>query len=124
MMLKRAVLAAALITSSTVWADASELRPRVPIAKKPAAKLTVPESATGRIIVKFRDDVKARPQPDGVVRSAVGVQLDPIDAIIDQFGVEFIPAINTPAGELAQLENRAATVSLCGVAKKPIPGFG
>ncbi|MCZ6446081.1 MAG: hypothetical protein O6758_07835, partial [Planctomycetota bacterium] len=97
------------------------LAPRKPTPKTPTAQLRIPEDATGKLIIKFRDEVKARPTADGTVRSLTNGNLDEVQAIIDQFEVRLSRLINHPDSKLAELEARAATYS--GKAQPDLAGM-
>ena len=91
--------------------DAAALTPREPLAKTPTEKLTLPATATGRLLVKFNDDVKARPVGGEHVISLVNQQMGAVDEIIQVYGVRLVGAINHSQDKLAELEARAAVQS-------------
>ncbi|MCH8151568.1 MAG: S8 family serine peptidase [Planctomycetes bacterium] len=101
--------------------DDPALAPRKPTPKTPTAQLGIPQDATGKLIIKFRDEVKARPTADGTVRSLANRNLDEVQAIIDQFEVSLSRLINHPDGKLAELEARAAAHS--GKAQPDLAGM-
>ncbi|MHC4446922.1 MAG: hypothetical protein ACYSXF_03835, partial [Planctomycetota bacterium] len=92
--------------------DPAALTPREPLPKTPTEQLTIPTTATGRLIVKFNDDVRARPLDGGEhVISLVNRQMSAVDEIVQVYGVRLVPAINHPEDKLAELEARAAAQS-------------
>jgi len=122
MLLKQGIVVAALLaTVGMSWAGTGGLKPRVPIPKSPTALLRVPDDATGRLIIKFTDDVRARVEIDGSVRSLAHRSLDSANEIIDRFGLTVTPAINHPLEALAELERRAENYS--GKAQPDLAGM-
>lgn len=84
------------------------LAPRVPLAKE---RLTVHPQFEQRLVVKFRDDVLARPSADGGVTSRAGQDLAAVQAVATAHAIEFAPLIRLPEGVLGGLEARAAARS-------------
>ena len=122
MLLKQGIVVAALLaTAGLSWAGTGGLKPRAPIPKSPAALLRVPDDATGRLVVKFTDDVLARVEIDGSVRSLAQRSLDSANEIIDRFGLTVTPAINHPPEALAELQRRAEDYS--GKAQPDLAGM-
>ncbi|UCD75074.1 MAG: S8 family serine peptidase [Phycisphaerales bacterium] len=112
MMLRRIVVITGLsVAIGTGWAGGSELQPRQPVPKTPTVMLRVPENATGRLIVKFNDEIKARPLADGSLRSLSMASLEDAEAVFKRFHLVARPAINHPPAKLAALEARAAKFS-------------
>ncbi len=113
---------AALVSVGDDWVRNNPgLAPRKPVPKTPTAQLRTPPDATGKLIIKFRDEIKARPTADGTVRSLTNGNLDEVQAIIEQFEVSLSRLINHPDGKLAELEARAATHS--GKAQPDLAGM-
>jgi hypothetical protein len=122
MLLKQGIVVAALLaTAGLSWAGTGGLKPRVPIPKSPAALLRVPDDATGRLVIKFTDDVLARVEIDGSVHSLAQRSLDSANEIIDRFGLTVTPAINHPPEALAGLQRRAEDYS--GKAQPDLAGM-
>lgn len=124
-------LAAHLFALSTV---ARELAPRRPLPKEPVRALPLPAKAAPpahapqhRLIVKFRDEVKAR-TARGVLVSLVGADLAGPTAVTSHFDLSFEPLIRLPEETLTQLEERAAVRSgisqpdLAGILEVQVPG--
>lgn len=112
MTLKRGIVVVSLLAiTGTCWAGSGGLKPREPIPKSPAALLSVPDDATGRLIIKFADYAMARLERDGYVHSLTDRSMSRINDVIDRFGLTLKPAINHPPELLAQLEQRAADYS-------------
>ena len=112
MMLRRIIVVAGLaVAVGSCWADASGLQPRQPTSKTPTVMLQVPENATGRLIVKFRDEIKARPQAGGSLRSLTQTSLDEVEVVLKRFRLTARPSINHSPAKLAALEARAAKLS-------------
>ena len=88
-----------------------KLAPRQPLFKVPSDQLRVPVDPSGRLIVKFMDEVKARVQPDGTLASISGRDLTAAREIIENAGVELTPAILLPAMSIALIEGKAAANS-------------
>ncbi|NNF44634.1 MAG: S8 family serine peptidase [Phycisphaerales bacterium] len=106
---------------SAAVADAGALTPRAPLPKRTAEQLVLPISGTGRLIVKFMDQVRARVTPDGGLYSLTSSDLDPVQGIATHFGVELYPAIGKSEERLAALQARAAAHS--GKAQPDLAGM-
>lgn len=88
------------------------LEPRRAISKRPTESLRqMPDDATGVLIVKFRDDARARLAVDEQVISRTGRNLRPIGRLIDRLGLTITPAFYHTEEELADLQVRAAVNS-------------
>ncbi|MHC4128244.1 MAG: S8 family serine peptidase [Planctomycetota bacterium] len=96
------------------------LIPRVPFAKMPTDQLTVPDRATGRLVVKFHDEIRAR-AADGRVRSLARYDIRAFRSIIRRHRLSVRPVLSTPPEELAQIEARAAAYS--GTAQPDVAGM-
>jgi len=93
------------------------LKPRAPIGKAPSSSISMPINAvtqrpevTGRVIVKFRDDVKARAPrtPSAVLERAGGATLGgAMNALMRGGGGVAWQAIERNPAELRQLELKA-----------------
>jgi hypothetical protein len=91
--------------------QARGLEARVPLSKTPTPQLLVPPTATGRLIVKFRDGVRARSGPEGSVVSAAGSDLAGIRDLQQRLKLSFRQLLPQGQGQLAALEARAAAHS-------------
>jgi hypothetical protein len=100
--------------------QAGQLIPRRPFPKTPTEQLAIPDLDTGRLIVKFVDEVKAR-SGTRAVQSASGYDLAGFNAIIDRFGLSVRCALSPPLEKLAEIEARAAAHS--GVAQPDLAGM-
>ncbi len=87
------------------------LAPRQPLPKLPDAGLQVPPGASGRLIIKFKDDWKVRVAPDGRLISASNRDVTALTALAAASGLRFEPAIRKPAARIASIEVRAAANS-------------
>jgi hypothetical protein len=130
MMLKRVAVLGMLVAATVCWAQvnpkevpvgeeevpgqvpgADGLIPRKAIPKRP---IVMKPKGPSRLMVKFRDDLRIRPTPggDSKVLSRSNADTAPIEAIAQQFGVEFISAFTTATEEkMSALEARAAAHS-------------
>lgn len=133
MMLKRAVALTLLVATSPIWAGgidskpvlrpdvapmpahhndgANQLTPRRVFVKPRSEEIVRPVSTTGRLFVKFRDDVKARANVRGELESRTRANLAATQAILDEMNLELQPAITLPEQTLAELEARARAYS-------------
>src|SRR5262245_46496759 len=123
MMLKHAVVLATLVAASPCWGEdvdvkagaapadeaivAHDLKPRTPLKKPAAVKRPAGDS---HLLIKFHDDVQARPANAQVV-SRGAKDLGDVNAIAAQFNLTFKPAIIASEDKLAALETRAANYS-------------
>ena len=126
MMLKRVAVLSLIVTATTCWAqivgdnvpaglgqinvpvdEIAGVIPRTPLPKRPVIKRPAGES---RLAIKFRDDLKFRPNPkgDSAVVSLAGADTTAIEELAAQFQVQFVPSINWPQERLTALQNRAA----------------
>lgn len=95
------------------------LEPRQPLPKAPY--VSKPPNAT-RLVVKFRDDVKARVQPDNTVQFTASVEDDTVvTTISQQFNLKFVAPSNIPEARLQALETKAAAYS--GKAQPDLAGI-
>ena len=102
-------LSTLLIAVPAFGQAAIEFAPRKPLTKQ--AVLEHPALPTGRLIVKFRDEVQARLR-DGGVKSNAGTDMRDIDALSAQFGATFKPLFgNKSEQSLRVVEIRAAAYS-------------
>lgn len=111
-----AMLLAATGTAAMAFAapasNGQSLVPRQPLPKTPTALLDLPKSFTGRAVVKFSDDVKARPTRAGRVTSVAQQDVASVTEIIERHGVRFetvFPGVSS--GKLQMLMNRAESTS-------------
>jgi hypothetical protein len=99
--------------------SAPEFTPREPLRKR--AVLTKPDLPTGRLIVKFKDDVQARLRA-GKVRSNVGADLADVAALSQQLNADFKPLFGDKTEMALRLvEIRAAAYS--GKAQPDLAGM-
>ena len=110
-----------LAIAGSCWGQQAELIPRRPTPKTPTARLVAPIDATGKLIIKFRDDIQARAQGDGTVLSLSNANLNQFGAIIAQHQLQVAPAFRTPQATLSQLQTRAAGYS--GKAQPDLAGM-
>ncbi len=101
--------------------QSDELTPRQPLSKVPSDQLRAPLEASGRLIVKFMDDVKARVQPNGLLVSLSGRDLTAVRDIVQNAGFELTPAIRLPGESIAFIEGKAAANS--GKAQPDLAGL-
>ncbi len=83
---------------------------RTPSPRIPTAQLQVPVDATGSIIVKFNDDVRARIQA-GVITSLNNINIAQARAVMNQFELTAKPALPWTPDRLGRLEAKAAANS-------------
>jgi hypothetical protein len=97
---------------------AGDLRPRAPLGKEPVAAAPLPPGRRAvaedaphfRLVVKFRDDVKAR-AADSVLTSLSRAALAPVEEVAGRFGITFSPLIRLSPARIEALESRAAARS-------------
>jgi hypothetical protein len=107
-------------TSPAAGTPVTALIPRVPYAKMPTEQLAVPARATGRLVVKFHDEIRARAS-GGKVRSLARYDIRAFRGIIRRHRLSVRPVLSTPPEELAQIEARAAAYS--GKAQADLAGM-
>jgi hypothetical protein len=86
----------------------------------PTSQLAVPDRTTGRLVVKFHDEIRARPQ-NGAVRSVARYDLRAFNIIIRRYGLSARPALSPSPERLAEIEARAAAYS--GQAQPDLAGM-
>ncbi|MFK7961225.1 MAG: hypothetical protein AB8G96_11965 [Phycisphaerales bacterium] len=111
-----AVLLAATGTAAMAMAapasNGTTLVPRQPLPKTPTALLDTPRGFTGRAIVKFSDDVKARVTDAGRVTSVVQHDMSNVTAILEANQVKAVTAFpGVSPGKLQYLIDRAQAFS-------------
>lgn len=114
-------VASLLIVAGTCLADQAGLKPRQVVPKTPTVALKLPEAATGRLVVKFADELKARPTVSGEVRSEASADLSRIQAVLQKYYLKARPLFNHPDPVLKSLEARAASIS--GKAQPDLAGM-
>jgi len=97
-----------------------DVLPRRASPKTPTAELTIPAEATGEIIVKFNDTVRARVQA-GVLNAQGAINVAPARAIMNQFQLTAEPLFNWTNDRLGRLEAKATAVS--GKAQPDLAGM-
>jgi hypothetical protein len=117
MALTKAVVCFLSIAAAGSAAFAGDLQPRRELGK-PA--VVAQPAHPHRLIVKFRDPVRARSTAQGLV-SLADVDLSAINVIERGHGVRFSQVINLPQAKLDFLEQRAARTS--GVAQPDLAGM-
>ncbi len=105
------------------WMSLGELKPRRMLAKVPTAQLAdkMPLVPSGRLIVKFVDQARARVLPDSVLLSRTAGNMAPVGEILDRFGASIAPVFQKTEQMLVDLEFRAASNS--GYAQPDLAGF-
>ena len=88
----------------------ADVLPRRALPKTPSVELTIPIRATGEILVKFNDDVRARVQA-GVLNAQGAVNVAPAQAIMAQFQLTAAPLFSWTNERLDRLEAKAAAAS-------------
>jgi hypothetical protein len=113
MLVKRALIVAGLLlVTAPSWADGpAALTPRKPIRKIPTAMLRIPDSATGRLVVKFNDDVKARATAQNRFRSLSNRDVASANDIVRRFGLSTQCAFKRSEERLRAIEIRAEQYS-------------
>ncbi|MHC4415851.1 MAG: S8 family serine peptidase [Planctomycetota bacterium] len=92
-------------------ADPQALRPRRALPKTPTVELQVPDNPTGRLVIKFVDDVTARAKPDGTLETFASPNLAEAREVCDNFELRVRPALTLSEDKLAGLQARAADLS-------------
>jgi hypothetical protein len=134
MLLNRAIVLGLLMVTGSSWAESGPgavdqpqpragaaqpdvpvdvqpgLAPRAPLPKVPAAQLRMNQSDTGRLIIKFNDNMKARVN-NGALASMTARDVTSAERIIRQFGLTVEPAIRLQTDQVASIESRAAARS-------------
>lgn len=87
------------------------LKPRVIFTKPKANELVAPADWTGRLVVKFTDNVRARAGDDGSVRSVANQDLRAADDAVRSLGLKFKPAITLPQSTLDEMQAKAFVIS-------------
>ena len=95
----------AIVTLSAFAATGQGLqRDRTPISSPP---LITYEDFDYLLVIKFRDDMKARALPGGALSSQTNKALSGVTAVADRYSLTFRSQISLPESELTALENRA-----------------
>jgi len=94
----------------SVEAPVGTLRPRRMIPKLPTSQIELPELRTGRLVVKFADDIQAR-IVDGSVVSRTGADLTAVAGIMKTYGLTVEPLYKKSEARLAAMEARAQSLS-------------
>ncbi len=89
--------------------------------KRPSAQIDVPLAATGRLLVKFTDDVKARRLDDDRAVSRANGDLNAFHAILKQHNLTLRPEFTLSEDDLAAIEAKAAAFS--GQAQPDLAGM-
>lgn len=97
------------------------LIPRQPVPKTPTFKLREPERATGRLVIKFVDSMRARADGAGGLLSLSAQPLDDVNAVLQGHNARLSRGFNKTDAELAMLETRAAAIS--GKAQPDLAGM-
>ncbi len=79
-------------------------KPRVPLAKEP---LRQPPGREHAIVVKFRDSLLARAEPDGTLLVSAPARDPALQQVIEEYGLRFSPSQTAPEEDLIRLEARA-----------------
>ena len=124
MFLRRALWSGLLVgvTTCTTFGggQAQTLQPRTPTPKTATHLLNRPvdlrpakqqEVYPVKLVVKFRDEIKARAKVDGGLLSLSNVDLSPALALRDEFDLRFVKSVKMSDSKLAALEQRAASYS-------------
>ncbi len=117
-MMTRVLLCTSLLAAAAMpafAADAGGITPRKPLRKIPTERLVIPVDAdgqvvaTGRLIVKFHDSVKARSSrtPNRRVTSLANERLTNFEAILARHGLTVRQAINFAPAKLKEVETEA-----------------
>ena len=105
MRLKQAVmLAGVVLLASVAQAQDTGLRERKRAPKLPDHMLDWHPEVTDRLIIKFLDTAKVRPTEAKRVRSEVGSNLTPVEAILEEYDLEFEPFIRANGSKFAALD--------------------
>ena len=110
------------VTTPTANRNAvANVQPRRALPKTPTAELTIPEQATGEILVKFNDNVRARMQA-GVLNAQGAIDVAPARVIMNRFQLTAAPLFPHWTNErLARLEAKATAAS--GKAQPDLAGM-
>ncbi len=95
------------------------LKPRAPLSKLNAAQLVVPPGASGRLIVKFKDEVKAR--PGATVQSVAAADLSAFQQVVTAQGLSVQSAFSLSPDRLKKIESKAVAYS--GTAQPDLAGM-
>ncbi len=99
----------------------ANVQPRRALPKTPSAELTIPPQATGEILVKFNDSVRARMQA-GALNAQGAIDVGPARAIMNQFQLTATPLFSKWSNDrLARLEAKATAAS--GKAQPDLAGM-
>ena len=109
------LLVAFACTSTAVFAG--ELQPR---RELPKCKVVSQPDYPHRLVVKFRDALRVRSSPDGLM-SLVGGDLSVVAAVLTKHEATASPLIHLPAATLGLLERRASRSS--GIAQPDLAGI-
>jgi hypothetical protein len=85
--------------------------PRAPVAKLSNDRLVIPEGASGRLIVKFRDELKVRVDAAGRLSATEVGRMAGAQNILDGFGLHIESAFSRSLESLRELEERALAYS-------------
>ena len=88
-----------------------QLRPRRTLPRTATAGLNIPGEPTGRLIVKFNDDVKGRVDAGGTLLSRNDRDMGPVAEILQGSGARISPVFRKSEQRLAAIERRAADLS-------------
>lgn len=86
----------------------AELKPRITLRKTPTAELARPDHSTGRLLIKFKDDVRARRIGAQAAMSETRRALGPLDVILRDAGLTLEPVFTRDDDVLAAIERKAA----------------
>ncbi len=89
----------------------TSLGPRAKPPKTPTGALILPSQATGRIIIKFNDEVQARVLTSSRIQSLTRSPLVNAQEIIDRYGLRVRSAFNQSQVVLDRVQERAARLS-------------
>lgn len=107
---RAAFLIGLLAATFPVMALAAEpplLSPRAIPKRQASASLVVPHDATGRLIIKFSDELRGRAAADGSLRKLAPTPTPDLDGVLARFRMVLRPAFEQSEEFLAQLEARA-----------------
>ena len=79
-------------------------KPRIPLAKE---ELRQPPGREQAMVVKFRDGLVARAEPDGSLLVSAAAPDPALQQVIEEYGLEFSPSQTAPEDDLVALEARA-----------------
>jgi hypothetical protein len=97
-----------IATGVGIAADVNgNLSARKPVPKTPSAELEMPPDATGRLRVKFNDNLLVRTTVGGEVFSLSNQNLAHERKVFDRYGLTAIPAINKTPEALLALQMKA-----------------